>query len=91
MSVLKKPLMTDKNNILMGQGIYVFKVAGDAGKPVIKEHIERYFDVKVRSVCTAVCRGRSRRTRQSTSRVRYWKKAYVRLKAGEKIDLFEGK
>jgi ribosomal protein L23 len=37
-----------------------------------------------------VCRGRAKRTRASMGKVRYWKKALVKLAPGEKISLFEG-
>ncbi len=90
MSIVKKPLLTEKNNLLAGKNIYVFEVARSANKTEIKHHVEKYFDVKVKSVNTAICRGRSRRTRAGYGRVPYWKKAVVRLKAGETINLFEG-
>ncbi len=88
--IIKRPLLTEKNNILASQNVYVFEVDRSADKLVIKEHIEKYFDVKVKTVRTALCRGRSRRVRNRVGRVKYWKKAMVRLKEGEKIDLFEG-
>ena len=56
----------------------------------IKDHIERYFNVKVASVKTAVCRKRSRKVKRKAGSVKYWKKAFVRLKAGEQITVFEG-
>lgn len=88
--LIKRPLLTEKNNILASQNVYVFEVARQADKPMIKEHIEKYFDVKVQSIRTAICRGRARRVQRNVSRVKYWKKAIVRLVDGEKIDLFEG-
>lgn len=88
--VIKKPLITEKNSALAESGIYVFEVDKKASKTDIKKAIEKSFQVKVASVKTAICRGRSRRTRLGESRVQYWKKAMVRLKAGEKIALFEG-
>ena len=88
--MIKRPLLTEKNNILASQNIYVFEVVRSATKPAIKAYIEKYFDVKVQSVRTAICRSRARRIRKSISRVKYWKKAMIRLVKGEKIDLFEG-
>ena len=82
--------MTEKNNLLAEQNVYVFETDRSAGKQLIKKHIEKYFDVKVLSVNTSVCRGRSKRTREGYGRVKYWKKAVVRLAPGEKIELFEG-
>ncbi len=86
--VIKRPLVTEKNN--KKTGVYVFEVDRSANKKVIREHIEKYFEVKVDSVKTAVCRGRPKKTRRGTGKVPYWKKALVRLQKGEKISLFEG-
>ena len=88
--LIKKPLLTEKNNKLAVHGIYVFEVDRSADKQSIKSHVEKYFDVRVQSVKTAICRGRARRTRRGLGAVKYWKKAVVRLAAGEKIQLFEG-
>ena len=88
--VVRRPLLTEKNNLLASQNTYVFKVARSADKTSIKEHVEKYFNVKVMSVNTSVCRGRARRTKKGYGRVKYWKKAVVRLVQGEKINLFEG-
>ena len=88
--VIKKPVVTEKTNLLAEKGIYVFQVSRRSDKAVIKDHIERYFQVKVTSVKTSVCRKRGRRTPKGAGKVRYWKKAFVRLKSGEKISVFEG-
>ena len=88
--VIKKPLVTEKNNLQAEKGIYVFKVSKLADKKAIKDHVERYFNVKVASVKTSICRKRSRKIRGRAGYVKYWKKAFVRLKAGEQITVFEG-
>ena len=88
--LIKRPLLTEKNNTLAVKNAYVFQVDRSTNKTQIKEYVEKYFDVKVRSVRTAICRGRARRTRVGYGRVKYWKKAIVRLAQGETINLFEG-
>ena len=88
--IIKKPLVTEKNNLLMEKGIYVFKVSRQASKVLIKKHIESYFQVKTAGIRTSVCRKRGKRTKFGPGRVKYWKKAFIRLKAGEKITVFEG-
>jgi len=88
--VIKRPLVTEKNNLLAAKNIYVFEVNRQASKDAIKSHIERYFNVKVKSVRTLIGRNRARRTRSGIGRVKYFKKAFVRLKTGEKIGVFEG-
>ncbi len=88
--VIKKPLVTEKNSLKAEKGIYVFKVDRRANKLAIKAHVEKYFNVKTASVKTAICRKRSRKIRGRAGAVKYWKKAFVRLKAGEQITVFEG-
>jgi large subunit ribosomal protein L23 len=88
--VIKKPLVTEKNSLLAEKGVYVFEVETDATKTDIKKAVEKYFRVKVANVNTVTCRGRSKRTKFGVSKPVAWKKAMVRLKAGEKIGLFEG-
>ncbi|NQY99291.1 MAG: 50S ribosomal protein L23 [Bdellovibrionales bacterium] len=87
---LKKPLITEKNSMMAEDGVYVFEVDKAATKTEIKSSVEKYFRVKVDSVRTSICRGRAKRTRLGVGRVKYWKKAMVKLKEGEKISLFEG-
>lgn len=89
--VIKRPIVTEKNSILAEEaGVYVFEVDKKATKTDIKNAVEQSFRVNVDSVRTANCRGRATRTRFGLSKVRYWKKAMVKLKSGEKIALFEG-
>ena len=88
--VIKRPLVTEKNSILAEKGVYVFEVDSVATKKDIKTAVEKYFRVKVASVNTANCRGRAKRTKFGVGSPVAWKKAMVRLKAGEKIGLFEG-
>lgn len=88
--VIKRPLVTEKNSILAEKGVYVFEVEKSANKSDIKKAVEKYFRVKVADVNTSLCRSRTKRTRFGVSQPVTWKKAMVRLKAGEKITLFEG-
>ena len=88
--IIKRPLVTEKNNILAQHQTYVFEVDRKANKTQIRETVEKYFGVRVLSVRTAQCRGRARRTSRGVGRVPYWKKAIVRLRPGEKITVFEG-
>lgn len=88
--VIKRPLVTEKNSMQAEKGIYAFEVDRKASKTDIKEAVEKSFRVKVTSVNTLVCRGRSRKTKLGVSQPRYWKKAMVKLAAGEKIAIFEG-
>ena len=88
--IIKRPLVTEKNSVYSAMNTYVFEVDKKADKKQIKVAIEKAFNVKVEDVRTQVCRNRARRTGAKTSAIRYWKKAFVKLHAGEKIGMFEG-
>lgn len=88
--VIKAPLVTEKNTLHSAAGVYVFEVDMTADKMQIRHAVEKGFGVKVDSVRTSVCRGRGKQTKFGMTRTPYWKKAFVKLKAGEKIALFEG-
>jgi large subunit ribosomal protein L23 len=90
LSVIRKPLITEKNTQLNAMGVYVFEVDKKATKTQIKQAVEKSFQVKVSSINTTICRGRTRRNKHGLSGVQYWKKAMVKLLPGEKIALFEG-
>jgi large subunit ribosomal protein L23 len=89
-SVIKKPLVTEKNSWLAEQGIYVFEVDKKSEKSEIKKAVEKFFRVKVANVRTANCRGRAKKTNQGMVKPVAWKKAWVTLQPGQKIGLFEG-
>ncbi len=84
------PLVTEKNTIHNATGVYVFEVVMKATKTEIKAEVEKNFAVKVASVRTTVCRGRAKMTKYGQTKVPHWKKAFVQLKDGEKIALFDG-
>lgn len=88
--IVKAPLVTEKNTYHNAAGVYVFEVDLKADKAEIKAAVESGFGVKVDDIRTAVCRGKTKATRQGITKRTYWKKAFVKLKAGEKIALFEG-
>ena len=68
----------------------MFEVALDSDKTEIRKSVEKNFKVKVDSVRTSVCRGHSKTTKFGKGKISHWKKAHVKLAAGEKIALFEG-
>jgi large subunit ribosomal protein L23 len=78
----KATLLGDKNNE------YVFVVDTKANKLDIKHAVERHFGKTVIGVRTANFAGKARRERRADyGRTNHWKKAIVRLKEGERIDL----
>ena len=88
--IIKAPLITEKNTYHNAAGVYVFEVEMKSTKMDIKTAVEKNFKVKVDSVRTSLCRGRSKNTKFGATKVAHWKKAYVMLQSGEKIALFEG-
>ena len=88
--LIKRPLITEKNTYHNAMGVYVFEVDLDINKTEIRKEVEKQFNVKVNSVKTSICRGHAKKNKFGLSKVPHWKKAYVKLAAGEKIALFEG-
>lgn len=91
--ILKKPLITEKMNLLTDRrGQYGFVVDIKADKDEIKAAIESFYNVEVESVNTMIQRGKSRRNRRTGQISGYtnaYKKAIVTLKEGFKIDFYE--
>ena len=92
--VLRQPIITEKSNFQNGKlNQVVYEVAMNANKRMVKEAVEKVFDVKVVRVNTMVMpakRGRSPQSRRLQVRKSAYKKAIVQLAAGESIDIFEG-
>ena len=88
--VLRRPLVTEKNTFLQSQGKYVFEVDRDANKEQVKQAVEKAFKVTVTAVNMMMVRGRERRVGRRMVAASPWKKAVVTLKAGDKIQIFEG-
>ncbi|MCL2678799.1 MAG: 50S ribosomal protein L23 [Dehalococcoidia bacterium] len=88
--VLRKPLITEKGAGLQAQGKYSFKVADGANKAQVKQAVEKAFGVTVTAVNVIMVKGKTRRAGRRMMTTSPWKKAIVTLKAGDKIQLFEG-
>jgi len=89
-SIIRKVLITEKGTVLREvQRQYFFEVARDANKIEIKRAIESVFNVKVDSVQTMQVRGKAKRQGRWQGRRSDWKKAIVKLKPDQKIELFE--
>jgi large subunit ribosomal protein L23 len=89
--VILRPVVSEKTTMVKEtENTVVFEVQKQATKAEIKQAVEKVFDVKVASVRTVVVRGKDKRVGKSAGRSRNWKKAYVKLGEGQKIELFEG-
>jgi large subunit ribosomal protein L23 len=83
--VLQKPIITEKGLDVKERGTMVFRVSPHANKVEIKKAVEAIFKVKVESVHTAVFQGTTRRRGRTFGVRPDWKKAYIKLKAGQKM------
>jgi large subunit ribosomal protein L23 len=84
--IIRKPVITEKGlGIKESQGTLVFQVAPEATKTEIKEAVQQIFRVKVDTVRTANFPGKERRRGKFSGYRPDWKKAYVRLRDGEKM------
>ncbi len=87
--VIRRPLVTEKTSIQREDGrTIVFEVAAGANKVEIRQAIERLLGSKVASIRTSIAHGKVKRQGRFAGRRSDWKKAYVRLRDGEKIPEF---
>ncbi|MGQ9673031.1 MAG: 50S ribosomal protein L23 [Candidatus Aminicenantales bacterium] len=89
--IILRPVITEKSTSLKQKNREVcFEVAKGANKTEIKKAVEQLFKVKVESVRTQNKMGKWRRVGRHEGKTKNWKKAYVKLKEGEKmIEYFE--
>ena len=84
--VILAPVVTEKGTIKKdAENTLCFKVAYDANKIEIRDAVQKLFKVKVADVRTVINEGKLRRRGKFSGYRGDWKKAYVRLKAGEKM------
>ncbi|HOO46337.1 MAG TPA: 50S ribosomal protein L23 [Deltaproteobacteria bacterium] len=89
--LLERPIITEKGTMLrQNANQLVFAVDRNANKIEIKQAIEELFNVHVEDVKTIVVKGKKKRWGMHQYRRSTWKKAVVKLKAGESIEFYEG-
>jgi large subunit ribosomal protein L23 len=88
--VILAPHITEKSTLASEQNAVVFKVAGSATKPQIKEAIEAIYDKKVVAVNTLIMKGKTKRWKGKPYTRSDVKKAIVTLAEGEMIDITSG-
>jgi large subunit ribosomal protein L23 len=87
--VIRRPLITEKGQDKKdNERTLVFEVAADANKTQVKQAVEKIFKVKVDDVRTATFEGKMRRRGKFSGYRSDWKKAYVKLKDGQKTPDF---
>jgi large subunit ribosomal protein L23 len=88
--IIVAPVVTEKATMASEHNKVVFKVAGKATKPQIKEAVEKLFDVKVKRVNTLIRKGKVRHFRGMRGELSDVKKAIVTLEEGHRIDVTTG-
>jgi large subunit ribosomal protein L23 len=87
--VIRRPLVTEKTSILREDGrTIVFEVASSANKLEIKRAVEQLLGSKVASIRTSIAHGKVKRQGRFAGRRSDWKKAFVKLREGEKVPEF---
>ena len=87
--VIRRPLITEKTTIQREDGhTIVLEVAIRSTKIEIKQAVERLLGAKVASVRTAISHGKIKRQGRYAGQRPDWKKAYIRLRDGEKVPEF---
>ncbi|AYA38445.1 50S ribosomal protein L23 [Hymenobacter oligotrophus] len=94
MSILKKPIVTEKATSLNEKGQYAFEVERTANKVEIKKEIEKLYGVTVIGISTIRTQGKLKsrftKTGAVTGRRPNGKKAIVTVKEGDVIDFYSG-
>ena len=88
--IIVSPVITEKATIASEYNQVMFRVAGHATKPQIKEAVERLFDVKVKSVNTHVRKGKVKAFKGTVGTQSPVKRAIVTLEEGFTIDVTTG-
>lgn len=87
--VIRRPVITEKTTLLREDGrTLVFEVAPGATKIDIRHAVEKLLGSKVESVRTAIAHGKIKRQGRFAGQRSDWKKAYVKLREGQKIPEF---
>jgi large subunit ribosomal protein L23 len=89
--LIKSPLITEKGTVVSEKSNQViFKVRPDATMGAIRDAVVVLFTVTVLKVRTINLMGKTRRVGRTMGKRPDWKKAYVTLKEGDRIEFFEG-
>ncbi len=90
LSVIKRPVVTEKSTFLSANNQVVFMVDNSANKPEIKAAVEDIFGVKVKAVNVVNTKGKQKVFRGRLGKRSGFRKAIVTLEAGQTIDITSG-
>ena len=89
-NVLIRPMITEKSTLLSEIGKYAFQVAPGANKVMVKEAVQKSFNVRVEDVNITMLRGKRKRYGTRVKKMPDIKKAVVTLRRGDRIQIIEG-
>lgn len=87
MSVLKEPQITEKASQLTKGNQYTFKVSAEVNKVQVKKAVEQLYGVDVIGVKIVKAQKKRRRVGRISGWTKAYKKAVVRIKEGQKIEV----
>jgi large subunit ribosomal protein L23 len=91
LKLLRAPHVSEKASTIMEKNnTIVLRVAKNAKKSEIKAAVQKLFEVNVNDVCTLIVKGKVKRHGKHVGHRSDWKKAYVTLKEGQKLDFVSG-
>jgi large subunit ribosomal protein L23 len=88
--VLLAPIVSEKSYSLIDDNKYSFRIHSDAHKTQVRQAVEELFDVKVERVNIVKVQPKPKRRGMTRGTRPGWKKAIVQLRAGDRIEIFEG-
>jgi large subunit ribosomal protein L23 len=89
--IIRRPIITEKGSSLKeDNNQLVFEVDPAATKCEIRKAVQQIFKVTVLDVRTQNRMGKRKRMGRTLGRKKNWKKAIITLKAGDRVDFFEG-
>ncbi len=89
--IIFRPILSEKCTMLKDSvEVYSFEVHPDATKHDVKNVIQKVYNVKVDNVNMVNIKGKIKKRKLKEGKKRDWKKAYIKLKKGEKLAIFEG-
>ena len=88
--ILLAPVVSEKSYSLQSDRKYTFKVHKDAHKTQVRQAVEQLFEVRVEAVNIVKVQAKPKRRAAIKGTKVGWKKAIVKLREGETIDIFEG-
>ncbi len=89
-NIIIQPVISEKSTEMIEHNKYVFKVPVTANKLVVSQAIKEIFGVKPKKINLMMVRGKTKKLKNKAGKKSAWKKAIVTLRAGDKIEIFEG-